>query len=376
MWRVSETDNKESGGCHTTSNIFLLSICWVIRWFEVRLIRKPNQDQSLKNQFDNHSNKNSSKQKTSSQSSSNKSTMSIHAYSNRRIRPTPLVKDFCKKVCNEFSSGDIERFLFNFLTKPIDDTLKTTIVEILNSMNVGSFKLKQIEQIFKLMQDAMDFTKGKNELVYGNLLLILTKFLCTSNYAKNFIETFGSKWVYELFEMLQKNSHRNVINDKNEQLEKDILNCCFLHFICNFEPLLQIIELDQAKLLDYGTKILHNEIASNPLVSPPLEIEKSFLGNNPKNLLNFLQDSKADTLQYFRILNYLSSHLDGTQSSKNCFKENLIVNQKDLYMSSFDKMRDIIMDELLFFSEKNQKNQSSSLYNSTQQSKINIRSNQ
>jgi hypothetical protein len=297
--------------------------------------------------------------------------LSKHVYSNKGLRPTPLVKDFCQKVCNELSSGDIERFLFNYLTKPIDDTLKTTIVEILNSMAVGAFKLKQIEQIFNLMKDAMDFTKGKNELVYGNLLLILTKFLCTSSYAKNFIEKFGSQWVYELFEMLQKNSHRNVINDKNEQREKDILNCCFLHFICNFEPLMQIIELDQAKLLDFGTQILHNEITSNPLVSPPLEIEKSFLGNNPKNLLNFLQESKPDSLQYFRILNYLSSHLDGTQSSKNCFKENLIVNQKDLYMSSFDKMRDIIMEELQFFSEKTTKNAVSSLYSSTQESKIN-----
>jgi hypothetical protein len=289
-------------------------------------------------------------------------------YSARREVATPQVKDFCKKVCIELSAQNIEQFLFKYLNLPIDDTLKTTIVEILNSMAVSTFKLKQIEQIFKLMQDAMDFTKGKNELVYGNLLLILTKFLCTSTFAQNFIEKFGSQWVYELFEMLQKNSHRNVINDKNEQQEKDILNCCFLHFICNFEPLMQIIELDQAKLLDYGTQILHNEITSNPLVSPPLEIEKSFLGNSPKNLLNFLQESKADSLQYFRILNYLTSHLDGTQSSKNCFKENIIVNQKDLYLSSFDKMRDIIMDELLFFSEKKKKNPSSTMYSSSNQS--------
>lgn len=307
-----------------------------------------------------------------SRSSSGKSVkqrrVANQGFQNQGFQPTPMVKDFCAKVCVELSANDIYRFLFGYLKMSIDDTLKTTIVEILNSMDVTTFKLVQIESIFHLMQEAKDFTKGKNELVYGNLLLILTKFLCCSSYAENFIKNFGSEWVYELFEMLRKNTHRNVIHDANEQREKDILNCCFLHFICNFSTFMELIELDQNKLLNYGHQILKNEICSNPLVSPPLEIEKSFLGDDHKNLISFLHDSKADTLQYFRILNYLASSLDNTQLSKNCFKGNLLVNQKELYYTSFDKVRDILMGELLFFSEGAERNDSSK-YQSSRQSK-------
>jgi hypothetical protein len=303
-----------------------------------------------------------------SSNSSNQKHLQVGGFLKKGFDPVPLLKDFCSKVCVELSANDIERFLFGYLKMSIDDTLKTTIVEILNSMDVTMFKLVQIESIFHLMQEAKDFTKGKNELVYGNLLLILTKFLCCSSYAENFIKNFGSEWVYELFEMLQKNTHRNVMHDPNEQREKDILNCCFLHFICNFSTFMELIEMDQSKLLNYGHQILKNEITSNPQVSPPLEIEKSFLGDNHKNLISFLHDSKAETLQYFRILNYLASCLDGTQLSKNCFKGNLLVNQKELYFSSFDKIRDIIMGELLYFSENPENSAASSKFQSSNHS--------
>lgn len=259
------------------------------------------------------------------------------------------LREYCRQVCEELARQNIDRFLFSYLNKIIDDTLKTTMVEILNLMDTGKFKIQQMELVFQLMQDAREFTKGKNELVYGNMLLILTNYLHCTNMSQVLLRNFGTTWVYELFEMLLKNTERNVIRDPNEQREKDILNCCFVHFICNFNFRRNMGDLDNSKLLSYARRILHFEVVSNPLVSPPLEIEKSYLGQTPAHLLSFLKDSRSDSLQYFRILNYLGAHLDGSRASKHCFQRSPLANQKDLYLTSFDKLRNIIADELAFF---------------------------
>lgn len=259
------------------------------------------------------------------------------------------LRAYCRQVCEELARQNIDRFLFSYLNKAIDDTLKTTMVEILNLMDTSKFKPQQMELVFRLMQEAREFTKGKNELVYGNMLLILTNYLHYSSMSQVLLRNFGTTWVYELFEMLLKNTERNVASDSAEQREKDILNCCFVHFICNFDFRRNMIDLDNAKLLSYAQRILHFEVASNPPVSPPLEIEKSYLGQTPAHLLSFLKDARADSLQYFRILNYLGAHLDGTRDAKHCFRRSPLANQKDLYTSSFDQMRDIIADELAFF---------------------------
>lgn len=279
---------------------------------------------------------------------------------------------YCNAIAEQLLEKGIKEILFNYLGKNIDDVLKTTVVEILNSMDVSKFSLKQINIIFKLMQDAKDFTKGKNELVYGNLLLVLTKSLCTSDVTNKLMEDLGAEWINELLEMLLKNTKRDVRNDENEQKEKDVLNCCFLHFICNSPSILDMPSLSIDSLIKTAKDLLKYECQTNPATSPPLEIEKSFIGDDIKVLTDFLSLSNPSSIQFFRIFNYISSKFDYTFFDKDSFRGNLFVNQKNLYTNSFSNLKRIILEELKPFSElKNSSSSSKSIkYSSSSQSNL------
>ena len=256
------------------------------------------------------------------------------------------VTEFCRQMCKLFSAQNIDQTLFEYLMKNIDDVLKNVVVEILNSVDIASLKLKQVEIIFGLMQEAKDFTKGKNELVYGNLLLVLTKFLCSSDFASEFLENFGSEWIYELFEMLVKNAKRDVQNDFQEQKEKDILNCCLVHFICHNGSLIRNVQPNMDRILGYFRKILKYEVQFNPSVSPPLEIERSTLTEDTSHLLGFIKAGKVNSLQFFRILSHLANRLDSSVDPFYISHRALYMNQKDIYFSSLNRLRNSLLKEL------------------------------
>lgn len=243
----------------------------------------------------------------------------------------------------------LDELIFSCLDLPIDSNLKILMIEVLNLTDVTKLKMRRIGLIFKYMQDAEDFTKGQNELMYGNLLLLLGKFLCSFSSGPRLMDNVPREWVYELFSMFSKNCQRQVTHDSVEQQEKDILNCCFLHFICNVGHLIRTAETDMARIFAFARNILAAEISSNSGLSPLLDIEQSFIGDDIIHLKEFLRQSPPDSLQFFRILSCVTVRLAVPDLAQNHYQRKLMFTQSQLYESLFSHVRQLVLGELAPF---------------------------
>lgn len=274
-------------------------------------------------------------------------------FSEKRSLPeTKLIENFCRDLCKNFISQNLSDIIFGYLALEMDSSVKLLMIEILNLTNVSKFKVTHIELIFKFMQEVQDFTKGQNELVYGNSLLLLTKILVCSSFGSNFLKSFGQDWIFELMQMMVKNSQRKLKDNSPEMFERNILNCCFLHFFSNLSSLISKLEVDRGKLLNYSLSILQAEMGLDSQASPPLDIERSFVGRDIYNLDVFLSESQPTTFQFFRLLHLMGERVEFKNFQKDHYQKNLMISQRELYKSCFKNIQTLAQKEIANFSKK------------------------
>ena len=125
-------------------------------------------------------------------------------------------------------------------------------------------------------------------------------------------ENHGRQCVLDVLEVLNKNMSRDLLDDPDEQEEKNILSVCGIYFLKFLAKDLVINKhADTTRIFEYTMQIIQDEANMNPTSSPPVDIEKTILKENAEFIILFLKELNVHSIVFFRVLNHLADILQG-----------------------------------------------------------------
>ena len=194
------------------------------------------------------------------------------------------VRGICEYTCSILNEMNRDTVLFKCLEIP-NDKLKLIIVKILNAVNPKQYEEGQQKRFWAILKEHKNVGAGKNEIVIGTILLILTKvkqYLESSapresgkTESTNFIMINYANFISIALEMMRKNMGRDLQSDLPEQKEKDILNLCIVVFLKAMTSGVIPPGIESTNNLDAISLILRDESMLNPKESQPAEVEKT-----------------------------------------------------------------------------------------------------
>lgn len=220
-----------------------------------------------------------------------------------------------QKICIDTSKilNDMGRdlYLFNCLEVQ-NDRLKLIIVKVLNSIRPEQYDDPELRKLWNILREHRNVGAGKNEIIIGTILLIMTKIkqhseqeekdsidypprdkaalatkdkqLISSREKLSFIRSNFANFVNLALELLKKNMSRDLKDDEEEQKEKNILSLCIIIFMKAIlkPPLPSSVSIESSENLENIGAILVHESIKNPRDNVICEIEATIGASNAK----------------------------------------------------------------------------------------------
>jgi hypothetical protein len=228
--------------------------------------------------------------------------------------PHPL----CVEVSMNLNSEQRETILFRLLEIPSDD-VKHAVMNCIKRVNLEELETEEIGFLVMLIADNKDLGAGKTEELLEKVINQLQRLAEDVDGAAGeiFRREHAVKAVYEIFQVLLKNSGRKTYDNLEEEMEKIRLSqacVCFLRCVSAMRDKDMIKFLRDKDKIDTLKEILKNEDDLHSPMSEEIIIERSWTGRSVESLLVCFtgQDKLRVTGKVsFRVAQRLADILDG-----------------------------------------------------------------
>lgn len=201
------------------------------------------------------------------------------------ISPHTQIVEICKNISNALNNNNREEHLFHCLEIPNDD-VKLAVVRCLDKVPLDEIDMEEIGYIVRVLADCKNLGVGRTEEVLAQIFLLLTKMAKEVEKGQEFRSKFGEMVISECYNILEKNSNRDLRDNLQENEEKMYLTMSCVLFLKESSAYNSLkLHLSTINTENKLRNILKAEERFSVEKSVPVDIERTYTGKNVDCLL-------------------------------------------------------------------------------------------
>lgn len=193
--------------------------------------------------------------------------------------------EICKNISNALNNNNREEHLFHCLEIPNDD-VKLAVVRCLDKVPLDEIDMEEIGYIVRVLADCKNLGVGRTEEVLAQIFLLLTKMTKEVEKGEEFRSKFGEMVISECYNILEKNSNRDLRDNLQENDEKMYLTMSCVLFLKESSVYNSLkLHLSTINTENKLRNILKAEERFSVAKHIPVDIERTYTGKNVDCLL-------------------------------------------------------------------------------------------